>query len=233
MSGIYFKTPEQWRTVIDKISLGLVPCPNCGEWVKNIVKVPNENRIVSAKRKEDKYLNGWTTTSEYCCEDCLSAMKRRKFMKDYKRCGTCKNLYLILKSERYEIDRANLGHQYFVCPTCQEEREYNKNIERISKKEKEKVLYQNARTRKLGLLSDLTVTEWMEVLDYHDWHCAYCKGEYTDMDHVIPILRGGGTTSTNVVPACGKCNSSKNALEAVDFLESRFISLYPDKQYHR
>jgi 5-methylcytosine-specific restriction endonuclease McrA len=28
-------------------------------------------------------------------------------------------------------------------------------------------------------------------------------------EHVIPVSRGGGTTAENIVPACGKCNSSK------------------------
>ncbi len=41
--------------------------------------------------------------------------------------------------------------------------------------------------------------------------CVYCKksGAIT-IDHVIPICRGGRDEPGNVVPACKRCNSSKN-----------------------
>jgi 5-methylcytosine-specific restriction endonuclease McrA len=41
--------------------------------------------------------------------------------------------------------------------------------------------------------------------------CVYCKkaGAIT-IDHVIPICRGGRDEPANVVPACKRCNSSKN-----------------------
>ena len=41
--------------------------------------------------------------------------------------------------------------------------------------------------------------------------CVYC-GECSDaIDHVMPIARGGLNVIENLVPACGKCNGSKNA----------------------
>jgi 5-methylcytosine-specific restriction endonuclease McrA len=43
-----------------------------------------------------------------------------------------------------------------------------------------------------------------------EFTCQYCgaKGEMT-FDHVVPRSRGGRTTWTNVVAACGKCNLKK------------------------
>jgi hypothetical protein len=42
--------------------------------------------------------------------------------------------------------------------------------------------------------------------------CAYCggPGPFHD-DHVEPLSRGGLDTPTNLVPACARCNCSKNA----------------------
>jgi 5-methylcytosine-specific restriction endonuclease McrA len=46
-----------------------------------------------------------------------------------------------------------------------------------------------------------------------EFTCQYCgaRGEMT-FDHVVPRSRGGRTTWTNVVAACGKCNLKKGDL---------------------
>lgn len=40
--------------------------------------------------------------------------------------------------------------------------------------------------------------------------CVYCGGEYQSIDHVIPLSDGGYDAIYNLVPACIRCNSSKN-----------------------
>ncbi|MEK6555914.1 MAG: HNH endonuclease [Bdellovibrionota bacterium] len=43
--------------------------------------------------------------------------------------------------------------------------------------------------------------------------CHYCEGEFAvsdlTMDHVIPIIRGGLTSRSNVVTSCKECNNKK------------------------
>lgn len=40
--------------------------------------------------------------------------------------------------------------------------------------------------------------------------CAYCGGEnVTQVDHVIPLSRGGTHDRANLVPACKSCNMDK------------------------
>jgi 5-methylcytosine-specific restriction endonuclease McrA len=39
--------------------------------------------------------------------------------------------------------------------------------------------------------------------------CVYCGGDYTDIDHVVAISRGGSDDPMNLVPSCGDCNQSK------------------------
>lgn len=73
---------------------------------------------------------------------------------------------------------------------------------------------QNAIARKTGLVCDLTLTQWLKTIAYFKKRCAYC-GEYTKsifIEHFIPVKRGGGTTASNCVPACTKCNTRKGNL---------------------
>ena len=43
--------------------------------------------------------------------------------------------------------------------------------------------------------------------------CHYCEGSFHSrdltMDHVVPIVRGGKSSKSNVVPCCKQCNSQK------------------------
>lgn len=70
--------------------------------------------------------------------------------------------------------------------------------------------------RKKGLPATLTGEQWQAILAVYKHRCAYCgkkesKKRPLTMDHVIPIRKGGGTTSNNIVPACQPCNGSKHA----------------------
>ena len=43
--------------------------------------------------------------------------------------------------------------------------------------------------------------------------CQYCNTPYTKhnltLDHVVPLSKGGKTSWTNIVAACGPCNTRK------------------------
>lgn len=58
----------------------------------------------------------------------------------------------------------------------------------------------------------LTSEEWLEVVRYFDGVCAYCEKELKlTYDHFHPFSKGGDFMRGNVLPACQRCNSSKNA----------------------
>lgn len=46
--------------------------------------------------------------------------------------------------------------------------------------------------------------------------CHYCRRRFParalTMDHVVPLVRGGRTTRSNVVPCCKDCNDRKKYL---------------------
>ncbi|MDH4164386.1 MAG: HNH endonuclease [Nitrospirota bacterium] len=53
--------------------------------------------------------------------------------------------------------------------------------------------------------------------------CYYCgkKSKATEltMDHLVPVVRGGRSVESNVVPACKDCNSKKKYLLPTEWEE--------------
>lgn len=65
------------------------------------------------------------------------------------------------------------------------------------------------RASREGLAATLEPAIWFAVLARHRFACAYCQGPFEEMDHVVPIARGGGTTADNCLPSCSECNRLK------------------------
>lgn len=53
--------------------------------------------------------------------------------------------------------------------------------------------------------------------------CYYCKRRFSarelTMDHIVPIIRGGKSVKSNVVPCCKSCNSKKHYLLPAEWQE--------------
>ncbi|OMD20654.1 hypothetical protein BJP48_30840 [Paenibacillus odorifer] len=82
------------------------------------------------------------------------------------------------------------------------------------------------RDKEKNLTADLTPEQWNACLEHFDHKCAYCgqSSDCLNMEHFIPVSKGGGFTVSNIVPSCGICNSMKNA--------SDFSIWYPKQQFY-
>ena len=51
--------------------------------------------------------------------------------------------------------------------------------------------------------------------------CHYCRAAFPakelTMDHIVPVIRGGRSTKSNIVPCCKDCNSKKHYLLPVEW----------------
>lgn len=58
-----------------------------------------------------------------------------------------------------------------------------------------------------------------KVMQRDGFACAYCGAtEHLEVDHVVPLSRGGANTERNLVIACRSCNAAKNAKHPVIFV---------------
>ena len=75
--------------------------------------------------------------------------------------------------------------------------------------ELDRVARHNLRATRNDKPGTLSLEEWTATLKYFQWKCAYCGGPYQVLEHVAPVELSG-TTRTNCVPACTRCNRVKN-----------------------
>ena len=71
----------------------------------------------------------------------------------------------------------------------------------------------------------LTLEQWNGVIRMQGNRCNICKQKFTKrrpptIDHIIPLSKGGGSTSDNAQALCRSCNSSKNAKLDLEFIQT-------------
>jgi CRISPR/Cas system Type II protein with McrA/HNH and RuvC-like nuclease domain len=105
----------------------------------------------------------------------------------------------------------------------------NKQLKRYKKRypEKAKAHKQKRRARKAGAEGSFSGWELNELFAWQEGRCHYC-GEYLyskweegrapyDIEHKIPLSRGGTNYIDNIALACADCNSSKGPLTEEEF----------------
>jgi len=48
------------------------------------------------------------------------------------------------------------------------------------------------------------------ILNRDGWTCTYCGGVANEVDHIIPLKRGGSDDPDNLTSACRTCNARKH-----------------------
>lgn len=76
-----------------------------------------------------------------------------------------------------------------------------------------------ARHRRRGVPYTDEAKAWIATLV--DPVCFYCGRIATEIDHVVPVSKGGTGERSNLVPACRRCNSRKGSKSQAEFLRTR------------
>lgn len=75
------------------------------------------------------------------------------------------------------------------------------------------------RAQKAGVEDSLTLDQWGVLLESTGWRCAWCASDQNiQVEHLVPISRGGGNTADNVAPFCSFCNFSKGNKTALEWM---------------
>ncbi len=82
-----------------------------------------------------------------------------------------------------------------------------------------------SRKRRAKTKTEITKAQWLEILEINDNRCAYCltKSDKLEVDHIIPLARGGLHEVDNIVPACEICNTSKNDKLLLEIFSPRLL----------
>lgn len=77
-------------------------------------------------------------------------------------------------------------------------------------------------SRERGRARELRQSQWWKNR-LGEGTCHYCHRRFAPrdltMDHLVPVVRGGRSVKSNVVPCCGECNASKQSLLPVEWEE--------------
>ncbi|MCM3314905.1 HNH endonuclease [Psychrobacillus sp. MER TA 17] len=134
------------------------------------------------------------------------------------------------------------------------QREYNiKNAEKLRTKKKERYIknreailsanrhYRNTehgrqirslchhrrRARLKQAEGSFSLPEWREALAFFESKCAYCgSSDAIQKDHFIPLSKNGNHSADNIVPACQRCNSSKQDSNPEEWYERQEFYSY-------
>jgi 5-methylcytosine-specific restriction endonuclease McrA len=78
-----------------------------------------------------------------------------------------------------------------------------------------------ARVEEMHALDAMSSDQWAQTLRVFKHKCAYCGSVWSHRDHFVPRKLGGKYVLGNVVPACAKCNLTKNATPPDQFCSPR------------
>lgn len=110
-------------------------------------------------------------------------------------------------------------------------RDYENNIERIKQRARdwnkanpERVRARHIRRKALSrrIPGDFTGADVLRQFDRQERKCFYCRKNIADkqyeIDHLIPLSKGGTNFRENIVLACPRCNNAKRTKMPLDFI---------------
>ena len=150
-----------------------------------------------------------------CCS-VLCKKISRTLSRNYRSKPTAKKLAVIrstrcLKNSPYLQEEKKKRDSAFA--KTERGREINKkSVKLYLATEKGKICRKNGkhRRRQLEKTGRITAKEWALKLKQYQYKCVYCESdENIEMDHIIPLSKGGDHNINNIQPLCRSCNAKK------------------------
>ena len=189
---------------------------NAKEYYKNNKETLDTNQKIYYLNHREKYLKSFREYSKEYYVKNINAIKVYRDKWNEENPQYYKENYEKTKAKRYEYYIENREHILKVKKIYR-----GKEDVKLKESESQKERYKNERhrtirnilnqkRRSLAIMNPLSVNEWTNVKSLFKNRCAYCGSlNKLTQDHIIPLSKGGTYTNNNIIPACGRCNSSK------------------------
>lgn len=75
-----------------------------------------------------------------------------------------------------------------------------------------RAIHHRRKARLLEVGGSFTGQEWVDLLEIYNNTCPCCgkRGVKLEVDHIVPISKGGSSNIDNIQPLCKSCNSTKS-----------------------
>ena len=80
---------------------------------------------------------------------------------------------------------------------------------------------------------DIPARMRFRVLQRDEYTCQYCGaiGKDLEIDHIIPVTKGGKTEFNNLMTSCQKCNQGKYSSDAFKINNEALSLIFGDNSY--
>lgn len=140
-------------------------------------------------------------------------IKAKKEISIYNKQYRLKNIEIARENNKKyrEINKEKLSENYKQYYKINKEKlTINTNKWRKEHKELCNISIQKYRSKKYLLINTLTYQQWGTIKKYFNNRCCYCGEEKPlAQEHFIALSNGGEYATSNIIPSCKSCNSSK------------------------
>jgi len=178
--------------------------------------------IKCIKCGEEKSINEFYK-GDYCCKDCYKRYQREYLSKNKQRIKERDRRYYfkhkenILKSfHTWYLENKEQHKQKVRKNYLKNKERYDKVWNKWASKNTNKLtLYSKRldaqrRTQERNNGGSFTTQEWLNLCSQYGNRCLSCNKKLPlEVDHIIPVSRGGTSYISNIQPLCKHCNCSK------------------------
>jgi len=201
----------------------LSACRTCGE-LKARTEFGTNNSYSDGRQRHCKpcwadRCSAYTARNRKAVAETKRAHKQRLFAADPEKVRTAARLLRDRKRDDYNARQREI---YWADP---EKRRawmrawFQKNPERA------RIRWMKDRQHRRDAVGCVTPTQLAARIDYWGGRCWVCYTAFEEIDHVIPVTRGGTHWPANLRPICKSCNTSKGAKDWRRWLPVRRASL--------
>ncbi|MET9070622.1 HNH endonuclease [Streptomyces sp. NPDC004232] len=177
-------------------------CTQCGEEFRGTTRLCRACQVIDRNCEACGYkFRGTNTLCHAClsgdraCEKCGNIFRGR-----FRMCSNCRATDRVCSKCGVEFH----GHG-LQCRACQVE-SVPVEIRKAQVRRRNNARRRGSKT--VSTMKSAVLTQiYIDIMQ--EGACVYCGREPEVVDHVMPISRGGLEHSTNLVPSCIACNSSK------------------------